>query len=286
MNNITNNPINTSTQGLTTATPLATTPSSQVQAGTGAQPYTFVNGPAAPDTTPAAPLSSSGLPPPTASAQSSEAAKKLEAYFGAMGASMPSDAKAAAEIAQISLMLFQAGIQLRKDSNDNRNTMLMVQQDYKKQAIQKGLDAAYKDFVAGIVSGVGSIVSGAVGAFGSIKAIKDTKLDKTLAATDLPAAQSNQKMAVDMATAKSQAWNSAGSVINGAFNIGSAAATYEGAQLKAQQQGLDLKAELASAMSTQDNDLANTFRDFFKAQQDTFTTNMSTQTQMANNIKG
>ena len=289
MTNITNTLVNTSAQGLTSTTPIATPQGTQVQAtsststSASVQPYTFVNGPAGPDTTPTSRLSSSGMPAPMVSPQSASESAKLSAYFNALGANIPSDAKAAAEIAKITLMLFQSGIQLRKDSIDNRNSLMLSQQNYKKQAIDKGLDAAYQDLRAGIVSGVGSIVSGGVGAYGSIKAIKDTKLDKSLAPDE---ALAKQKTAVDMATSKSQAWTSAGSVLNGAFSVGAAAATYYGAQYKAEQQGLDLKAELIGSMSSQDGELANTFRDFYKAQQDTFTTNMNTQTQMANTIKG
>ena len=292
MNNITNNPVSTSPMGSNTAAPIATPQGALVQgttnsnAGASVQPYTFVDGPAGPDTTQVARLSSSGMPTPASPPQTARESAHVAAFFNAMAASPPADAKAAAEIADLTNMLATLAAKLRKGGLDNKNAMMFAQQEFKKLAIQKEKDAAFKDFQAGIVSGVGGIVGGAIGTVGSIKALKDTRLDQNLAKQDPGAAREDRKANIDLATSKSQAWNSAGNVVSSAFSVAASSVTYEGAPLKAEQKNLELKADLAGSFMAQEGDLANTYRDLFNSAKETFNTNTSTQTQMANSIRG
>lgn len=292
MNNITNNPVSNSPMGSNTVAPIATPQGTQVQgtsnikAGASVQPYTFVDGPAGPDTTQAARLSSSGMPTPASPPQTARQSAHVAAFFNAMAASPPADAKVAAEIANFTMVMAKISAQLRKGSLDFRNTMMFVQQEFKKQAIQKEKDAAFKDFQAGIVSGVGQFLGAAVGTAGSIKALKNTRLDQNLAKSNRELANAERKTNVDLATSMSQAWNSAGNVISSGFSVASSSVTYEGAKLKAEQKNLELKAELAGSFMTQEGDLANTYRDLFNSSKETFNTNTSTQTQMANSIRG
>jgi hypothetical protein len=292
MNNITNNPVSSSPMGSNTAAPIATPQGTQVQgtsnikAGASVQPYTFVDGPAGPDTTQVARLSSSGMPTPASPPQKAGESAHVAAFFNAMTASPPADAKAAAEIADLTNMLATLAVKLRKGALDNRNAMMFVQQEYKKQAIQKEKDAAFKDFQAGIVSGVGQAAGAAVGTWGSIKALKNTRLDQNLAKSNPELANKERKTNVDLATTTSQAWNSAGNVVSSGFSVASSSVTYEGAKLKAEQKNLELKAEQSGNFMAQEGDLANSYRDFFNSAKETFNTNTSTQTQMANSIRG
>jgi hypothetical protein len=292
MNNITNNPVSSSPMGSNTAAPIATPQGTQVQgtsnikAGASVQPYTFVDGPAGPDTTQTSRLSSSGMPPPASPPQTARESAHVAAFFNAMAATPPADAKSAADISKFTLMMANLSAKLRKGTLDNRNAMMFVQQEYKKQAIQKEKDAAYKDLVAGIVSGVGQGLGAAVGTFGSIKALKNTRLDQNLAKSNPELANAERRINVDLATSTSQAWNSAGNVVSSGFSVASSSVTYEGAMLKAEQKNLELKADQSGNFMAQEGDLANTYRDLFNSSKETFNTNTSTQTQMANSIRG
>lgn len=206
------------------------------------QPYVFVDGEPPPDVgVPPAGANTVGLSPPRRAALLPREIDNLSANLGAMIAMNPTSTTEANTYASLFAMqdvMIRMMLQLRTDSLKNRDDEMVVMREKKTLAIEKGLDAAKLDLVAGITTGVGQISAGLMSGIGGLKG-------EGLAGTALEPGK--------VAQGKYSGW---GNMANGLASVIAAGFTYGSSQIKADQQRAEMAAEQASQRLSQANERA------------------------------
>jgi hypothetical protein len=138
-------------------------------------------------------------------------------------------------------MLIKLAIMLRSSEMKNRDDELQVMVTNKNAAIDKGLEAAFREMNAEILRGSSQIVSGAFSVAGGLKGegMKDAKIGQGTIS----------------------GW---GGIVGGALNIAAATETYAGAKDKAEQQRAELRSEVANARMQQSIERMNGYKELMK----------------------
>ena len=154
-----------------------------------------------------------------------------------------------AQVMALQDVLMKMMLVLRTSSLNNREDELQTMIKQKTVSIEKGLDAAFKDMMAGILGGVAEIAAGV----GSLKGAK--------AGEGVANAMGQVKVAVGTNS-------SYGTIASGFIKVAAAVMGYGAALDKADQQRADLRADVANARMQQANEQAAAYLENFKAFKD------------------
>ena len=211
------------------------------------QPYVFVDGEPPPmaGVSPAG-THTAGLTAPRQSTVLARQVENLSADLGAMIAMNPTSTTEANTYASLFAMqdvMIRLMLQMRTDSLKSRDSEMVLMREQKTLAIEKGLQAAKWEMIAGITTGAGQVASG-------IASVKAGRKGEGLKDSGIAVGK----------------YSGFGSILSGSANIVGAGMTYFGSsKTKVEQQEAELAAELANNRMSQANERAATQLEAFRA---------------------
>lgn len=200
-----------------------------------------------------------GMPEPKVGrAQARAEYARISRELDAFDFSQPASESSVAQMIQLRDQLMALMLKLRTSELSNRDKELQTMVAKRLAGIEKGLDAARKELIAGLISGAVQIGAGAVSMVGGAKAMKGAAKTELTAGVDAAAQQGANNQAL------MQVYSGGSQMIQGFGSIVTAPINFEAKKDEAEKARLELEADTASQRMNQASERAQKNLDDFR----------------------
>ena len=201
-----------------------------------------------------------GLPPPTMDRSQARAEfARISTELDQFDFSQPMDVSSLAQVIQLRDQLAAMFLKLRSDDLKNRDDELQTMVTQRLAGVDKGLEAAAKDLVAGLINGFATVAAGALSMTGGIKGMR------AAGGTGLDAGVDAAARVGANIQAMNQAFAGGSQMIQGLGSIGAAFVTYGAKQDEADKARYDVTADTANTRMGQAGERASNWLELLRA---------------------